>query len=75
MTYRRIKYIPALLLLLALTGCAAGSVFGTASPEERRKSAASKDDLWNQTIALEKEKAAYQKQHADQQEEIDRMNK
>lgn len=72
---RRMIHIPVLLLLLALTSCTAGRAFDTGSPEERRKSAASKDDLWNQTIALEKEKAAYQKQLADQQAEIDRMNK
>jgi hypothetical protein len=72
---RRMIHITVLLLLLALTGCASWRASDSGSPEERRKSAASKDDLWNQTIALEKEKAAYQKQLADQQAEIDRMNK
>ncbi len=75
MFMRRMIHIPGLLLLLALTGCAAGLVSDAGSPEERRKAAASKDDLWNQTIALEKEKATYQKQLADQQAELDRLNK
>ncbi len=75
MFQRRMIHIPILLLLLAVTGCAAGNALDTGSPEEQRKAAASKDDLWNQTMALEKEKAAYQKKLADQQAEIDRMNK
>ncbi len=75
MFQRRMIHIPVLLILLALAGCAAGSALDAGSPEEQRKAAASKDDLWNQKIALEKEKAAYQKQLADQQAEIDRMNK
>jgi hypothetical protein len=75
MSYRRMMCVPVLLLLLVMAGCAAGRSFDTGSPEERRKSATSKDDLWNQTIAREKEKAAYQKRLADQQAEIDRMNK
>ena len=72
---RKMIHITVLLLLLGLTGCAAGRALDSGSPAERRKSAASKDDLWNQTIALEKEKAAYQKQLADQQAELDRLNK
>lgn len=75
MTYRRMICIPVLLLLLTMAGCAAGRVFDAGSPEEQRKSAASKDDLWNQTVALEKENAAYQKQLAAQQAELDRLNK
>ena len=40
-----------------------------------QKFAASKDELWNQARALENEKAAYQKQLADQQAEIDRITR
>ena len=68
-------YVPMLLLLLTMAGCTGGRVFDAGSPEEQRKSAASKDDLWNQTVALEKENAAYQKQLAAQQAELDRLNK
>ncbi len=73
MSYRRMMYITLLLLLLSLAGCATFS--GGDSPEERQKAEMTKDDLWNQTKALEKEKAAAQKQLADQQEEIARMAK
>ena len=62
-----------MLLLLAMAGCAAFSPIGDGSPEEMQKAEMSKDDLWNQTKALEKEKAAYQKQLADQQEELARV--
>ncbi|MHB9099777.1 MAG: hypothetical protein ACYC5X_18385, partial [Syntrophales bacterium] len=75
MSYRRMMYVPVLLLLMTMAGCMAGRAFDTGSPEERRKSAASKDELWNQTVALEKENAAYQKQLAVQQAELDRLNK
>jgi len=74
MFHRMMIHITVFLLLLTLTGCAAGGAFDTGSPGERSKSAASMDDLRNQTIALEKEKTAYQKQLADQQVEIDRMS-
>ncbi len=73
MSYRRMMHITLLLLLLSLAGCATFS--GGDSPEERQKAEMTKDDLWNQTKALEKEKAAAQKQLADQQEEIARMAK
>ncbi|MHB8909536.1 MAG: LytR C-terminal domain-containing protein [Syntrophales bacterium] len=75
MTYRRMMYVPMLLLFLTMAGCTAGRVFDAGSPEEQRKSATSKDELWNQTVALEKENAAYQKQIAAQQAELDRLNK
>ncbi len=75
MSYRRMMYVPLLLLLLSLVGCAAFSSIGDGSPEERKKAEMSKDDLWNQTKTLEKEKAADQKRLADQQEEIARMAK
>jgi len=75
MLHRRMIPIPVFLLLLALSGCAAGSAFDTGSPEEQRKAALSKDELWNQAAVLEKENAAYQKRLADQQAEIDRMRK
>jgi hypothetical protein len=73
MSYRRMMHITLLLLLLSLAGCATFS--GGDSPEERQKAEMTKDDLWNQTKALEKEKAAAQKRLADQQEEIARMAK
>lgn len=75
MTYRRMMYVPMLLLLLTMGGCTAGRVFDAGSPEEQRKSATSKDELWNQTVALEKENAAYQKRLAAQQAELERLNK
>jgi vacuolar-type H+-ATPase subunit I/STV1 len=73
MSYRRMMHITLLLLLLSLAGCATFS--GGDSPEERQKAEMTKDDLWNRTKALEKEKAAAQKRLADQQEEIARMAK
>ena len=73
MWYRRMMHITLLLLLLSLAGCATFS--GGDSPEERQKAEMTKDDLWNQTQALEKEKADAQKRLADQQEEIARMAK
>lgn len=73
MSYRRMMYVTLLLLLLSLAGCAAFSSTGGGSPEDIKKAEMSKDDLWNQTKALEKEKAAYQKQLADQQVELARM--
>ena len=72
---RRMMNIPLLLLLLAMAGCAAVSAIGDGSPEEMKKAEMSKDDLWNQTKALEKEKADYQKRLADQQEELARVAK
>ncbi len=75
MSYRRRMYVPLLLLLLTMAGCAAFSPIGDGSPEEMKKAEMSKDDLLNQTKALETEKAAYQKRLADQQEEIGRMAK
>jgi hypothetical protein len=73
MSYRRMMYVPVLLFLLATAGCAAFSTIGDGSPEEMKKAEMSKDDLWNQTKALEKEKAAYQKQLADQEAELARV--
>jgi len=73
MSYRRMMYVPLLLLLLTTAGCATFSPIGDGSPEEMRKAEMSKDDLWNQTKALEKENAAYQKQLADQEAELARV--
>jgi chromosome segregation ATPase len=73
MSYRKMMYIALLLLPLTLAGCATFS--GGDSPEERQKAEMTKDDLWNQAKALEKEKAADQKRLADQQEEIARLAK
>jgi hypothetical protein len=75
MSYRRMTYVPLLLLLVTMMGCATFSPAGDGSHEEMKTAAMSKEDLWNQTKELEKEKAAYQKQLADQQEEIARMAK
>jgi Skp family chaperone for outer membrane proteins len=75
MLHRRMIVVPLLLLFLTTTGCSFFRSIDNGSPEEMQKSAISKDDLWNQTRALEKEKAAYQKQLADQQAELDRMNR
>ena len=74
MLYRRRMYVPLLLILLMMAGCAAFSPIGDGSPEEMQKAEMSKDDLWNQKKALEQEKAAYQKRLADQQEELVRMS-
>jgi Skp family chaperone for outer membrane proteins len=75
MLHRRMIVVPLLLLFLTTTGCTFFRSMDNSSPEEMQKFATSKDDLWNQTRALEKEKVAYQKQLADQQAEIDRMNR
>jgi DNA repair exonuclease SbcCD ATPase subunit len=75
MSYRRMMFVTLLLLLVTMAGCAAFSAIGDGSPEEMKKAKMSKDDLWNQTKELEKEKADYQKRLADQQEELARMAK
>jgi hypothetical protein len=67
--------VSLLLLFLTTTGCSFFRFVDNSSPEEIQKSQTSKDALWNQTKALESEKAAYQKKLADQQAEIDRMAK
>jgi hypothetical protein len=75
MLHRRTIAVPLLLLFLTTTGCALFRFTDTSSPEEMQISQISKDDLWNQTKALEKEKAACQKQLADQEAEIARINR
>ena len=73
MLSRKRMYVPLLLILLMMAGCATFSPIGDGSPEEMQKAEMSKDDIWNQKKALEQEKAAYQKRLADQQEELARM--
>lgn len=75
MHYRRVISVPLLLFFLTTTGCTFFRYLDNSSLEEMQKFSASKDDLWNQTRALENEKAAYQKQLADQQAEIARINR
>ncbi len=74
MLQRRMIVVPLLLLFLT-TGCSLFRFIDNSSPEDMQKFAVSKDELWNQTRALENEKAAYQKQLADQQAEIDRITR
>lgn len=73
MSTRRILSFSLFLLLMTTAGCASLPLFGESSPEEQKKAQLSKDDLWNQTQALEKEKAAYQKRLAEQQAELTRL--
>ncbi len=72
---RRAIAVPLLLFFLTTTGCTLFRYSDNSSPEELQKSQFSKDELWNQTKALENEKAACQKQLADQQTEIARINR
>jgi hypothetical protein len=64
-----------LLLLFLTTGCSVFRFIDNSSSDEMQKFAISKDELWDQARALENEKAAYQKQLADQQAEIDRITR
>ena len=64
MSYRRMMYVPLLLLLLTTVGCATFPPIKDGSPDEM-----------NQAKSPDKEKVAYQKRLADQQEEIARMAK
>lgn len=73
MLQRRIIVVTLLLLFLTTTGCTLFRFIDNSSPEEMQKFATSKDELWNRARALEDEKAAHQKQLADQQAEIDRI--
>ncbi len=73
MSTRRMLAVSLFLLLITTAGCASLPLFGESSPEEQQKAQLSKDDLWNQTQALEKEKAAYQKRLAEQQAELTRL--
>ncbi len=75
MLQRRRIALPLFLLILATAGCGLFQDAYNRPLEEMQKFAASKDDLWNQARTLETEKTAYQKQLADQQAEIDRINK
>lgn len=73
MLQRRIIVVTLLLLFLTTTGCTLFRFIDNSSPEEMQKFSTSKDELWNRARALEDEKAAHQKQLADQQAEIDRI--
>jgi DNA repair exonuclease SbcCD ATPase subunit len=75
MFYRRLMSVPVLLLLFMTVGCAAYPHINGSLPDDGAKFETSKDDLWNQKKALEKEKADYQKRLADQQENIALMTK
>jgi septal ring factor EnvC (AmiA/AmiB activator) len=75
MLQRRMIVVPLLLLFLTTTGCTLFRFIDNSSPEEMQKFAASKDELWNKARALEDEKAANQRQLAEQQAEIDRINR
>ncbi|MHB8771833.1 MAG: LytR C-terminal domain-containing protein [Syntrophales bacterium] len=75
MSTRRMLAVSLFLLVMTMAGCAGFSLFGERSPEEEKKARLSKDDLWNQTQALEREKAAYQKRLAEQQEELARVTR
>lgn len=74
MFYRRMMIFPILAFLFVLTACTALRSIDSGSPEAMKKSELSKDDLWSQTITLEKEKAICQKQFADQERVVARMN-
>ena len=63
-----------LAFLFVLTACAALRPVDSGSPEEIKKSELSKDDLWNQTITLEKEKAICQTQLVEQEQMIAQTN-
>jgi len=74
MLYRRIMIFPVLAFLLMLTACTVFRSIESRSPEEMKKSELSKNDLWNQSKTLEKEKAVCQKQLADHEGVIAGMN-
>jgi uncharacterized coiled-coil protein SlyX len=71
---RKKMIFPVLALLFLSTACAALRSMDGASPEEMKKSELSKDDLWDLTKTLEKEKAIGQKQLAEQEGLIARLN-
>ncbi|MHB8771834.1 MAG: LytR C-terminal domain-containing protein [Syntrophales bacterium] len=71
---RRMMIATLMAALLAMTpGCSLFRSIDNSSPEEMRKFQATKDDLWDQAQALEREKAAAQKQLADREAEIARV--
>jgi uncharacterized coiled-coil protein SlyX len=74
MFYRKMMIFPVLASLFVLTACTALRSHDSGSPDEIKKSELSKDDLWNLTKTLEKEKAICQRQLAEQEGVIARMN-
>lgn len=74
MFYRRMMIFPVLAFLFMLTACTVFRSIEGHSLEDMKRSELSKDDLWNRTETLEKEKTVCQKQLADQEGVIDRMN-
>lgn len=73
---RRTMIATLMAALLAMTpGCSLFRSIDNSSPEEMRKFQATKDELWDQAQALEREKAAARKQLADQEAEIARVKK
>lgn len=74
MFYRKIIFFPVFAFLLTMTACTAFRSAESSSPEDMKKSEISKNDLWNQTKTLEREKAVCQKRLVDQEEVIARMN-
>jgi hypothetical protein len=75
MLKRTLTVLSILFIIWATQGCTLFHATGNGSPEELRKSKISKDELWDQAKALEKEKAACQNQLGDQQAEILRTQK
>jgi uncharacterized coiled-coil protein SlyX len=75
MLYRGMMMFPVFALLLTVTACTAFRSIEGSSPEEMKKSELSKNDLWNLTTTLEKEKTACQMRLVDQEGVIDRINR
>lgn len=75
MLYRGMMIYPILAFLFMLTGCTVFRSVEGLSPEDMKKSELSKNDLWNRTETLDKEKAVCQKQLVDQEGVIDRMKR
>jgi septal ring factor EnvC (AmiA/AmiB activator) len=70
MLNRTVTVLCILLLISATMGCTLFYAIDNSSPDEIRKFRSSKDELWDQAKALENEKAACEKQLADQQAEL-----
>lgn len=75
MIHRTMALLSVFAFLLTMTACTAIRSGEGRSPEEMKKSEVSKNDLWNQAAALEREKADCQKRLADQGGLIDRMKR
>jgi uncharacterized coiled-coil protein SlyX len=61
-------------LLITMTACTVFRSIESSSPEDTKKSELSKNDLWNQIKTIEKEKSICQKQLADHEGVVSRMN-